>query len=161
DPSSFAEARQYLLGTIKHDGSRFGLQLGSIEKLVVVPGNHDAFNCFGPSSIWSLWQKSTKHYHDAFPEKPLEHPFGAAYDWIDTADGGVFIAYVDSCYMGDADTRLSCNPFRSVRRAARGDVSIQQAVELKGFYEDGVRGLLPLPDASDVIPKEKFAAALK
>lgn len=161
DTASFAQARQFLLDKIEHNGSHFGLQLGTTDKLVIVPGNHDAFNCVGTSSIWTLWQKSTKHYHDAFPEKPLEHPFGAAYDWIETPDGCVFIAYADSCYMGDANSRLDCNPFRSARRAARGDLSIEQSAELKRFYEDGVRGQLPLPDASAVIAKEKFAAALK
>lgn len=162
DSGSLQEARNYLLATITtDDGSACGISLGTTDKLIVIPGNHDAFNCTAGPSIWSKWQKSTKNFQAAFPERPLEKPYACGYDWVDDGDGAVFIAYLDSCYMGDPDPLIPYNPFRWARRAARGDVSMQQASELRRFYEDGIRGLLPLPDGSAVIPRERFASAAK
>lgn len=160
DSDSMAEARRFLVDEIAHPaGGKIGLRLKNLDKVITIPGNHDAFNASGAAlARLDRFQKSTKNFITVFPERPLEAPYRCGYDWIDGNDGSVFIAYVDSCHLGDSRWQ---NLRRRLRYTATGKMSKEQTDELRdNYYYLGQRGQLTHPNGGK-IAKEDFAASLK
>lgn len=163
DTDSLKHARDYITDSIpKPNGGRVGLGLGGFDKVVIIPGNHDAFNSSGLKapyqSIMEAWQRSTTNFDAIFLEKPLPKPFGCNYDWVNVNGTPLYICYVNSCHLGDSGAP---NIFQFFRHVARGDVSIKQTDRIKDFYFRGQRGVLRVPDRSSEIPREDFSAAFK
>jgi predicted phosphodiesterase len=160
DIDSLKEARAFLLDTIDDNGQRFGLKLGTMERIVVVPGNHDAYQCARDSSLTRMWQRANVNFRNVFPEKPIDPPYGSGWDWIEKDGEALFIVYADSCYMGDARPGPFRNLFKLARRAARGDISEKQTERFRTLHTDGMSGLLSTPEGKP-ISKRQFSSAFK
>lgn len=131
-------------------GEKTGLQLAP-SAVLLVPGNHDAYNFDDPQtgSVLDRWKKSLRNYNAVFVERPILYPPGCYYDWVETGQDskdprGVYMAVVDSCFLGDPDD----SPRSDVRRdqlIAKGKLRIDQSERLLEWYDCGVRGALAYP----------------
>lgn len=157
-PSLFL-AHSWLTRTIPiGGGSETGLTIADEGQLGIVPGNHDAWNATTSRSLLERWQRSLEHYNAKFPKHTFNE-WGVRHDWVERDGAGVYIAYVDSCFLGssvgDIDT------FGDFRAIAKGKLSIKQSRRLLTLYDRGVRGKLELPDGSGSIDPGIFADSLK
>jgi hypothetical protein len=139
DPLSLDRVHQWLRDRINVSARYYGLNAKDIP-LVVVPGNHDAFNASTAGSNLRRWQSSLENYHKAFPEAFLRFN-GVDYHWFEQGDLKLFICCVDSCYLGDTDSGFRPNAL-SFNRVAMGKLSGKQSEELVKLYDKGIRGEL-------------------
>ncbi len=164
DRQSLINASTYLYNKIGIGGEEYtGLNL-SPEKLGIVPGNHDAWNASKTGTLIDRRQNSLENYNYAFPSRTISRRIGCYYDWIENDGLGLYIAYVDSCFLGDTE-KHSDSAFGTIRfdqAVAKGKLSVQQAVKLLEWYDLGCKGSLQNPrDNEKLIGKTKFANALK
>jgi hypothetical protein len=154
---------------------KIGLKL-PLEKVIVVPGNHDAYDCRdsnGPQLL--LWQKSLENFNKQFLSfKFSTENFGCRYYWIPKGDGALFIVAVDSCFLGDPTLRhvpsIRSAAISQISKPARGKLSTRQSEQLLKWYDLGVHGKLPnnfeetqTPNGAvpQLIPKDQFARSFK
>jgi predicted phosphodiesterase len=162
DKESLLRAHDYIYGKFAIGGGEAtGLELSS-DKVWVVPGNHDAWNKGTHGSPMEIWQRSLKNYNDVFVEHKPSSPLGCYYEWLEKDGCYVFMAFVDSCYLGDVDYSEELYPVIKLSKIARGKLSLDQSTLLLEWFDKGVKGLLQNPnDSEQVIPKEQFANSLK
>lgn len=163
DRESFLTAETWIFGKLHiGDGETTGLGINK-ERIKIIPGNHDAFNNGRIGSIPNIKQASLKNYNFVFKEYQMKYPNYSYYDWIEKNDLCVFMAYVDSCHLGDTEIEKSDSQFKLFEKIARGKITIRQSENLLGWFDKGSRGLLPinLNDTTQLISKEKFATSLK
>jgi len=161
DKESLLRARDYLYGEFAvGGGENTGLKLSpSIVELV--PGNHDARNKGAYGSPLQIWQRSLENYNDAFVEHKIDFQQACYYRWIEKDGCYVFLAFVDSCYLGDEYNDNVSTKLR-LSKIAKGKMSLNQSTLLLEWFDKGVKGLLLNPNEEDqVIPKEAFANSLK
>ncbi len=134
------------------------------EKVGIVPGNHDAWNSSKTGAFSERRQKSLEHYNFAFPSHAINSPEGCYYRWLQNGDKGVYIAFVDSCFLGGTEKNdgSSFGTIRYDQAVAKGKLSVDQTEKLLEWHDLGILGRLTDPSNSDSnIDKEIFAKSLK
>lgn len=164
DKQSLINASAYLEKKIPIGSEEYiGLEL-PLDKLGVVPGNHDAWNASQAGKFVDRRQKSLEHYNFAFPSHKIPPNDGCYYDWREHDDMGIYLAYVDSCFLGDTE-KHDDSPFGTIRydqAIAKGKLSVQQTEKLLEWHDLGTRGTLPDPRNGEIfIGKASFSKALK
>ena len=160
DFTSLSNAHRWLTDHLTlGNGRTTGLRITDRQKLIIVPGNHDAFNGAGDVGFRKRWQSSLVNFNTVFHAHVLPSPVGLGYDWLERDGEGVYVAYVDSCFLGDPGG--GHDPFSTVQRVAKGRMSHNQSHELLENYDRGMRGLLRDPWTGKPIETSKFARALK
>ena len=165
DKESLLRVKDWLFGEFSVSGrEKLGLQLP--ESIVrVIPGNHDAYNAQKAlGSTLECWQKSIANFSDVFPNERLAT--GCDYEWIEKGDSGFYIAYIDSCFLGDPALHrrqeFKQTMIASLSPIARGQLSLNQSKQLIKWFDLGMSGELRNPSIdSKKIPKEKFAKSFK
>ncbi len=165
DKESLLRVRDWLFGEFSISGSeKVGLKLP--ESIVrVIPGNHDAYNSNRASAnMLDCWQKSIKNFSEVFPSD--KNAGGCNYEWIDKGDSGLYIVYVDSCFLGDPALHrrkeFKQTMIASISPIARGNFTLGQSKYLTTLFDLGMAGELRDPKDDDKrIPKEKFAKSFK
>src|SRR6266404_4482282 len=126
------------------NGEYLGLGLPK-EKVGLIPGNHDAWNAPLASKWVDRRQRSIENFNRQFPEHRVPDT-GCYYDWLEREGEGVYIAYVDTCYLGDHEEHLrSKPPSRDGHSIARGKVTIAQSERLLELHDRGIKGNLDDP----------------
>ncbi len=162
DAESLLRARQWIYSELEiGSGEKIGLR-ADLAKVRIIPGNHDAWDTDGTGTVLDRRQKSLKEYNKVFPENAIVPPAGCYYDWIEKNDAGLFIAFADSCYLGDPQLEGMVPDLKFFDRIAKGKLSIEVTERLLEWYDQGIHGNLPYPgDASHFISSGLFAGALK
>ncbi|MEI6270140.1 MAG: metallophosphoesterase [Methylococcaceae bacterium] len=127
DEQSLVNASGWLFSTIPiGKGEVTGLNFPS-ERVRVVPGNHDAWNATKSGTLIDRRQKSLANYNYAFPNHQIPHG-GCYYDWQQKGQNGLYIAFVDSCFLGDTepDTESTFGTMRVDKAIAKGRLTIEQ-----------------------------------
>ncbi len=159
DRESLLKAQDWLVREFGIGGRRStGLKLPA-EKLGIVPGNHDAWNSatFGKARL--RWQRSVQNYNDVFEDHRIPEE-GCYYNWIEKDDLCVFLAFVDSSYLGALEGQGALSdPFSKI---ARGKLSLDQFETLLQWNDCGLHGKLEKPrQPGNTIPANAFAESLK
>lgn len=163
DSESLLRGRDWLFGTLSIGrGEAIGLKLKP-DSTCVLPGNHDAWNNDRTSAIRKRWQRSLENFHDAFPERAAAiAENGAYYDWISRGDSGIFLAFLDSSFLGDPVLEKQIARPALFERVAKGSISLSQSQKLLEWFDRGMEGQLPDPyHPGAMIPDQDFSKALK
>ncbi|GAB4195477.1 MAG: hypothetical protein Tsb002_28030 [Wenzhouxiangellaceae bacterium] len=160
DKPSFDRVYQWIHDKIYCEGDYYGLLAKERGKqVIVVPGNHDAFNARTSGSNWKRWQSSLENYYSSFEEYAFDNK-GVGYKWFSVGEGkGVFLCYVDSCYMGDEFTDQTSGAL-NLSRVAKGKFSVEQSEIIMGLYDEGIKGHLVNNDGNR-ISRASFLGSLK
>ncbi|MCX6168668.1 MAG: metallophosphoesterase [Ignavibacteriales bacterium] len=163
DKESLLTARGWIFNKLQiGEGDETGLHLSpSITR--IVPGNHDAFNNEKSGTFTNRKQKSLEHYNFAFKDYyAMQPPHFAYYDWIEKSNMYIFMAFLDSCHLGDTQIENEDNKAMIFDKIARGNITIRQSEVLLEWYDKGMKGNLNIPNNNqECILKEKFAQSLK
>jgi predicted MPP superfamily phosphohydrolase len=163
DQQSLITANGWLFKTIPiGKGEHIGLNM-PLDRVRVVPGNHDAWNKKTTGTLIDRRQKSLKHFNIAFPENQIPHN-GCYFDWQQKGDSGLYIAFVDSCFLGDTEPNeeSTFGTWRIDQAVAKGHLAINQAEQLLEWYDKGVKGILENPHQADTyIDQKVFSTSLK
>lgn len=163
DRQSLITASGWLLHSIPIGAGEYtGLNLPP-ERVGVVPGNHDAWNASSGGTLLDRRQKSLENYNFAFPDHVIPQS-GCYFRWIQKGDFGLYIAFVDSCFLGDTEEHTE-SPFGTLRfdqALAKGKLTVTQTEQLLEWHDRGSHGLLEIPGrAGSFISKEAFSCSLK
>jgi predicted phosphodiesterase len=160
DKISLERAYQWLNDKIYVDGDYYGLECQKKNiPVVLVPGNHDAFNASSSGANYKRWQSSLENFYSVFHEHTFSNRMGIDYQWYSKGETKLFICRVDSCYLGDNETEHL--PGRlSLSRIAKGNFSKEQSVEILKTYDNGLKGELLKSDGSTISSGE-FMSSLK
>jgi len=102
DRQSLITASGWLFNEIPiGNGEYTGLKMKP-QSVCVVPGNHDAWNAKETGTLLDRRQKSLENYNFAFPEHEI-HDCGCYFDWIQKGSDALYMAFVDSCFLGDTE----------------------------------------------------------
>jgi len=163
DRQSLIIANGYLFKTIPIGKEEYiGLKLPP-EKIGIIPGNHDAWNVSKTGVLADRRQKSLVNYNSEFMRHNIKHNDGCYYRWLEKNGIGIYIAFVDSCFLGDTEKNEE-SPFGTLRcdAVAKGKLSAKQAEKLLEWYDQGKMGRLEVPEKqNEYIDKEKFTKSLK
>jgi len=164
DKQSLINASGYIFNTIPIGQGRVtGLRLKP-DQCGVVPGNHDAWNSKTTGSLISRTQQSLEHYNFAFNHNEIPEEYGCYYRWIEKENAGLYIAFVDSCFLGDP-LEYKGSPSVQLRidqAIAKGQLSIEQTKKLLEWHDLGVKGeLQKTGNNGGYIHKDKYAQSLK
>lgn len=171
DPDSLLRARDWFTDKFSvAGGEKSGLNL-PIERVHFIPGNHDAFNlgegeAQGLKGYVGRWQKSLSNFYEAFPEFRLNAKDGCKYKWYPIEDSGVFIAFIDTSYLGDPTGLEKESGFSHfitrIPRVARGELHWRQSDRILSWFNQAVKGQLPIESGSDkMISQKQFDSSLK
>jgi 3',5'-cyclic AMP phosphodiesterase CpdA len=163
DSESLLRARDWIFSSFSIGGGQTtGLRLQH-DLVRIIPGNHDAWNRAAVSQRYIRWQRSLANYNDAFPEYAMDPTRKAAYyDWIQGDSCAIYLAFVDSSFLGDPvmEGELSESPIFD--RIAKGKLSVRQSELLLSWHDAGLSGRLPHPIEKDkFLDKTLFAKSLK
>jgi 3',5'-cyclic AMP phosphodiesterase CpdA len=169
DRESLMNARKWLTGKFMVGASDdSGLELPP-EIIGIIPGNHDAYNRVSgyiasntrslAEKVEEYRQKTLDHFNEIFPECAKQEKGGIRYDYLETDDRGLFIVYLDTCYLGEPDAKG--RTLNILEKAARGTVSREQSAQVHRWFIEGLKGRLEFPGAGRVIDKVKFCNSLK
>jgi len=162
DSQSLIMANGWLFKSIPIGGGEHtGLGLEE-RRLGIVPGNHDAWNAGSDhGSLLDRRQRSIENYNFAFPQHAMPES-GCNFAWIEKGGAGLYIAFVDSCFLGDTDDG-SESPFGVLRydALAKGKLTVRQTEKLLEWHDSGMHGNLVPPGRDEAIAKETFAKSLK
>lgn len=164
DKQSLINASGYLFDTIPiGEGKLTGLKLRP-EQCGVVPGNHDAWNAKVSGPLLDRRQRSLENYNFAFNNHTIPPKWGSYYRWIEKGNDGLYMAFVDSCFLGDTEenTNSAFGTIRYDQAIAKGKLSVEQTEKLLEWHDLGMKGGLQKSDKSGkYIDKDKFAQSLK
>jgi hypothetical protein len=163
DRQSLITANGWLFKTIPvGNGAYTGLNAPP-DRVQVVPGNHDAWNATRYGTLIDRRQKSLENYNFAFPNHRISDQ-GCYFDWLQKGDCGVYLAFVDSCFLGDTENNED-SPFGTLRydqAIAKGKLSVRQTETLLEWHDQGMRGSLENPRVpATYIDPGMFASSLK
>jgi 3',5'-cyclic AMP phosphodiesterase CpdA len=163
DRQSLITANGYLFSTIPiGKGQHIGLKRPA-DRVRVIPGNHDAWNASTAGTLLDRRQKSLEHYNFAFPDSEITTR-GCYFDWLEKEGSGLYLAFVDSCFLGDTEENRTSTfgTLRYDQAIAKGKLTIEQTEHLLGWHDRGMRGILENPRAPGTcISKAAFAKSLK
>lgn len=147
DSQSLINASGWLFDQIPiGNGQSTGLRLKP-DQVRVVPGNHDAWNAGSDGALVDRRQKSLAHYNYAFPKHAIA-PKGCYFDWIEKDGSGVYVACIDSCFLGDTakSPHSTFGTLRYDEAIAKGKLTLNQTETLLQWYDQGMRGTLQDPN---------------
>ena len=163
DRQSLISASGWLFNKIPiGNGEYTGLKMPS-ESVRVVPGNHDAWNAKESGHLIDRRQKSLENYNFAFPNHQIPHG-GCYFDWRQKGDNGLYIALVDSCFLGDTEQNdeSTFGTLRFDQAIAKGRLTVEQTEQLLEWHDKGIQGRLEDPrQPGTYIDRNVFAASLK
>lgn len=160
DKLSLERAYQWIHDTIYVDSNYYGLECKSRDiKVILVPGNHDAFNAPSHGTNLKRWQSSLSNFNSVFPKYKFENEEGVDYCWLKKGLTHVFVCRVDSCYLGDSETDHLPGHL-SLSRIAKGKLSRGQSKQIMALYDKGLRGEL-LDQQKKPIRAGDFMCSLK
>ena len=163
DRQSLITANGWLFRTIPiGNGEYTGLNM-PIQRVRVVPGNHDAWNATESGHLIDRRQKSLEHYNFAFPNHQIPHG-GCYFDWQQKGDNGLYIALIDSCFLGDTEQNeeSTFGTLRFDQAISKGRLTVEQAEQLLEWHDKGIQGRLENPrQPGTYIDRNVFAASLK
>lgn len=160
DKLSLERAYQWLNDKIYVDGDYYGLECQKRKiPVIVVPGNHDAFNAHSSGANYRRWQSSLENFYSVFHDHTFSNRLGIDYQWFSSGDTKLFICRVDSCYLGDSETEHLPGKL-SLSRIAKGKFSKEQSAEILKMYDSGLNGELTKICGSAISPGE-FMSSLK
>jgi len=163
---SLINASGYIFDTIPIGSGKYtGLKLPP-EKCGIVPGNHDAWNAEKTGSLPLIKRRqiSLDHYNFAFNNHKIPPEDGCYYRWLESDGEGIFVAFVDSCFLGDTEenTDSTFGTIRFDQAIAKGKLSVDQSEKLLEWHDLGIKGHLQKTVSSDdFIERDVFAKSLK
>ncbi|MFY0570000.1 metallophosphoesterase family protein [Archangium lansingense] len=167
DVESLLRAKGWLFDKVPLEGNKeTGLRFRP-ECTVLIPGNHDAWNGSVSGDIHVRWQRSLENYQlvfgDGFADGRFEFtdPYHCDYDWIEADDFDIYIARVDSSFIGEGKDAEGVVP--SFDRIACGNISIEQSQRLLDWVDRGLKGRLPKrrKGTDEIIDRDRFRKSLK
>lgn len=169
DTESLNQAKSWLQYNFLTDNDQITGLACPVEKLIVIPGNHDAYNhpkSGGP--IVLARQNSLRNYNHIFQDHCYSPDHDCRYYWRTKGNAGIFIVAVDSSYLGDPDTEAEGIPdikdcaISAISKPARGKISRQQTERIIRWFDLGMRGELITESGSDqYIDKTMFSKSFK
>lgn len=164
DKQSLINASGYIFDTIPIGGEEYaGLRFPS-GKTGIVPGNHDAWNAQHSGTLIDRRQKSLENYNFAFKSHQIPGTTGCYYDWLQKDGEGIYLAFVDSCFLGDTEDNED-SAFGNIRyheAIAKGKLTAQQTEKLLEWHDLGVKGNLENRRyKGNFIDKAAFSRSLK
>lgn len=167
DRQSLINASGFIFDTIPiGKGKMIGLN-ASIEKCGIVPGNHDAWNSpslYEGRTLLDRRQKALENYNFAFKDHQIDPEYGSYYRWLEKDGHGLYMAFVDSCFLGDTEDNKD-STFGNIRydqAIAKGKLTVDQTERLLELHDLGMKGRLPKSTNNDAfIEKDIFAQSLK
>jgi len=163
DKQSLITANGYLFSTIPiGNGAVTGLR-SVPDRVRVIPGNHDAWNASTDGTLLDRRQNSLEHYNFAFPENRITER-GCYFDWLEKTGSGLYLAFVDTCFLGDTEENRTSTfgTLRYDQAVAKGKLTVQQTEHLLEWHDKGMHGTLENPRATGTyIDKALFAQSLK
>ncbi len=164
DKQSLINASGYIFNTIPIGQGRLtGLKIDA-EKCGVVPGNHDAWNAKSSGTLLDRRQQSLENYNFAFNNNAIPQKHGSYYRWIEKGENGLYLAFVDSCFLGDTEENedSTFGRMRVDEAIAKGKLTVEQTEKLLEWHDLGLKGQLAKSEnGEDFIDKDKFAQSLK
>lgn len=168
DPESLNQAKQWLLFDYPTSDDRMmGLRCDP-EKLIVVPGNHDAYNCVESGhKVVLARQKSLENWNRIFPKQTFfPGDEDCRYYWKSRKGEGLFIVAVDSSYFGDPEIEgipeIKKQAVSAFSQISRGEIALGQTQRLLRWFDMGMSGeLLAAPDGNEYIAAASFSKAFK
>jgi hypothetical protein len=169
DENNLLLARQWIFNSMEignEEKISIGLGEGQLDKIRLIPGNHDAWNSKTKSGkLLDLRQKSLENFNFVFRKNGqdvIKFPDGYYYDWLQKNDRGIFMIFLDSSYLGDPQLELENSEFVFLDKIAKGKISKKQAESLLMLYDKGMTGKLTDPNEKDkYIDKNIFSKSLK
>lgn len=163
DFQSLVNAREWLFNTVPIGGeARIGLN-SPLDRIFLIPGNHDAFNVSIPKSSLLLRQQSLENYYREFPSHTYQtiskDDFGCRYFWINNGGTPIFLCLIDSSYLGDPLKETS--GIANIDRVACGKWLREQARTILSWYDLGIAGRLSFHQDENLIPSAEFQRATK
>lgn len=159
DPNNLDRVYQWIHDKINVKANYYGLRAAERKcQILIVPGNHDAFNARTSGANWKRWQSALSNYYTAFPEYVFDDK-GVSYTWIEKGDTRLFIVLIDSTYLGDPETD-SLPHTLSLSRVAKGKISGEQCARILSLYDDGVQGNLKNSEGKQ-ISRAEFLSSFK
>jgi predicted phosphodiesterase len=162
DRLSLDRAYQWLHDRIYVQGEYLGLRCRERGlQVLVVPGNHDAFNAPSHGAIYRRWQSALGNFYTSFPEYGdfWDQKARIGYRIIEKNGTRVFICFADSCYLGDPETAFLPHAL-NFSRMAKGKISEEQSESMMGLYDIGLQGGLKNQVGLSVAPTA-FQRAIK
>ncbi|MGZ5799533.1 MAG: metallophosphoesterase family protein [Burkholderiaceae bacterium] len=159
---SFREAYQWIHGEIFVDNEWIGLHAKNKNlKVIIVPGNHDAYNSSRWGGMQNRWQKSLRNYYDNFKEYAFKDQDSVDYIWISKDNLKVFISRIDSCYIGGKETdAYAYGGFPPADKIAKGKISLRQSEKIFSLYDQAIQGKLQT-ESGETIKRNEFLYSLK
>ena len=149
DPGSLRSAHQWLFGKPHAGGKPVGLAWDE-DRAIVVPGNHDAYDCpHDRGSALTCRQRSLKNYNGIFPVHAMEPPQkDCRYHWLEKDGEALYVVAADSSFLGDPATERAVPSLRRqwihvLSAVARGKFSRAQSKLVMQWRDHGARGTLP------------------
>ncbi len=139
DQNNLDRVNQWIHDKINVNAEFYGLQAKEKDcEVIIVPGNHDAFNARSSGHNWKRWQSALINYYKAFPEYALGDK-GVSYRWVEKGDTKLFVCMVDSTYLGDPETKGLSHAL-NFSRVAKGKFSQEQCAQILTLYDQGTKG---------------------
>ena len=162
DTESLLRAREFLFGNYSVSGTkRVGLNLPE-DRVRILPGNHDAFNMPLHGSAAHRWQKSLENYSAVFPNQ-LGSKDRSAFEWIECDGWNAYLAFADSCFVGDPELEHSQPGIPYLETSAKGKLIDSQVKQLLAWGDRGCQGKLETQSDSTIsaIRRTQFIGSLK
>lgn len=160
DKLSLERIYQWIQDKIYVDGDYYGLQCKARGiHVILVPGNHDAFNASSHGSNLKRWQSSLSNFYAVFHQHVFPDGESVDYMWLTKGKTNLFVCRVDSCYLGDPETEHLPSSL-SFSRVAKGSFSRDQSKKILSLYDKGLRGELLDLDGNAILAGD-FMQSLK
>lgn len=169
DENNLLLAKQWIYSSMEignEEKISIGLDEEQLDKIRLVPGNHDAWNSKSKNGkLIDRRQKSLENFNYVFRRKGkdvIPFPDGHYYDWLQKDEFGVFFIFLDSSFLGDVQIENENPNLSIIDRVAKGKISKKQAENVLILYDKGLSGKLKDPhDDSKYIDKIAFSKSLK
>ncbi len=161
DTLNLERAYQWIHDKIYSSGEYYGLECVAKNRgVMIVPGNHDAFNAPKSGADLKRWQSGLTNYYSVFhAHKPDDGKYGVNYRWISRGNEQIFACLLDSCYLGDPETDHLTTTI-TIDKIGKGKISKKQSEQILSLYDSGLRGELQ-DDLGNMIPSGQFLASIK
>lgn len=162
DIDSLKQAHDWIHDSIHVNGATYGLRANQRKlKIILVPGNHDAFNTNTPGNLFDRWQKSLGNFTNVFSSYGWKASGnGVQYHWEDDGAIAVFFCSVDSSHLGDLDAHVPQRARYLTGGPALGRIYESQFEDISNIHKFGINGQLADNDGA-LINAVKFRNSLK
>jgi 3',5'-cyclic AMP phosphodiesterase CpdA len=156
DTENLLLARQWIYSTLEignKETTSIGLDSNLLDRLRIIPGNHDAFNNKSANgSILEKRQTSLENFNYVFPEHQFDPIEGCHFDWIQKEEHAIFLVFLDSSYLGDPETDEYNPGILQLAKMGKGKISLQQTEYVLELFDKGMKGRLKF-NSLEINPK--------